>query len=102
MHTSVFQLPIGVRDALAELARKWSARGVVLSVFGSFAAGTAARDSDLDLAVEWTAGRDATLHAELMADIEALPTVRPIDVVDLSEADAAFVAAIRPSMRRVA
>ncbi len=97
MHTSVFQLPVGVLDALAELARKWSARGVVLSVFGSFAAGTAARDSDLDLA-----GRDAMLHAELMADIEALPTVRPIDVVDLSEADAAFVAAIRPGMRRVA
>ena len=90
MHKSVFQLPLGVRDALAALARKWSARGVVLSVFGSFASGTAAFDSDLDLAVEWTAGRDATLHAELMADIEALPTVRPIDVVDLSEADAAF------------
>lgn len=102
MSPSGFQLPPAVREAIRDLAARWLPRGAVIWLFGSFATGTACRDSDLDLAVEWAGVRDEATRAQLLAEIEALPTVRPIDVVDLSEAAPAFIAAIRPTMRRVA
>lgn len=97
-----FQLPQGVQDALTALAKKWAPRGIVVSIFGSFARGTGRLDSDLDIAIEWAGDRDEYTWQEFLSDIEALPTVRPIDVVDLNTADAAFATSIRPTLRRVA
>ncbi len=101
-----FQLPAGVADAVAELARRWESRGLVVSMFGSFARGEARRDSDIDLAVEWTGKRqgerDESLWCEFLADVDRLPTVRRIDVVDVSTAEESFIKSIRPQFRRVA
>ncbi len=101
-----FQLPSGVSDAVADLARRWESRGLVISMFGSFARGDARRDSDIDLAVEWSGmlkgERDESLWREFLAEVDRLPTVRRIDVVDVSTAEESFIKAIRPQFRRVA
>ena len=102
MRENIFKLPQGVQDALASLATKWKPRGIVVSLFGSFARETARIDSDLDIAIEWTGARSEQAWQEFLADIEALPTVRQIDVVDVDTADAQFASAIRPLLRRVA
>ena len=95
-------IPKGVQDALASLAAKWAPRGLIVSLFGSFARGAGRADSDLDVAVQWTRARSDAAWHEFLQDIEQLPTVRPIDVVDLSTVDAEFAAAIKPLLRRVA
>lgn len=102
MQGDSFQLPVGVQDALSDLAKRWASRGIIVSMFGSFARGTGRRDSDIDLAIEWGVERNERLWQEFLNDIDALPTVRKIDVVDLHTADRAFSESIRPLLRRVA
>jgi predicted nucleotidyltransferase len=46
--------------------------------------------SDLDLGVLWENKRSAQVFAELYRDIQDLPTIRKIDLVDMGQVDEDF------------
>lgn len=75
--------------ALAEVADRASGAGVNVLVFGSFATGTNRPNSDLDLGVLAPAGTESVVR-QLRADLADLPTIRPIDAVDLNTASETF------------
>lgn len=77
-------LPDGLRSALVDLARTYRARGADLFVFGSFGRGEELPGSDLDLGVEWRVPCSPALFRELSDDVENLPTIRKIDLVDFA------------------
>ena len=58
------------RDAVLRLAKRHGARN--LRVFGSVARGDASDASDLDLLVDWEAGRSLLDHVGLVQDLEEL------------------------------
>ena len=60
----------GARDEILRLAARRGARN--LRVFGSVARGEANENSDLDLLVEWDAGRSLLDHAGLVEDLHEL------------------------------
>lgn len=83
-------IPPRLWQNLQHLAEKYQVMGVDLFIFGSYAKGTQRPVSDLDLGVEWQAERDAKVFSNLYWDIQDLPTIRKIDLVDFSQCDAEF------------
>lgn len=79
-----------VVSALRDVADWARRRGVSLIVFGSFATGDNRPGSDLDLAIPEGAAVSPETLRELASRIEDLPTVRPVDLVDLSEVSEPF------------
>jgi predicted nucleotidyltransferase len=89
-HELTIPLPARLWRHLQELARKYRKDGVVLFIFGSFAQGNARPTSDLDLGVEWQGQPNPTVFRRLYQDAQTLPTIRPIDLVDFSQAGSRF------------
>ena len=83
-------LPARLVQELQRLAQKYQAEGLDLFVFGSFARGEPYPASDLDLGVEWRQQPDPQTFARLYWEIQALPTIRKIDLVDFSQTGPAF------------
>ena len=88
--------------ALCDIGRRFSARGLHLFLFGSFASGTQRPGSDLDLGFELAPGAPATIIDELRSAIDDLPTIRPVDLVDFTRADPDFVRVARSRTRELA
>ncbi|MHC1767853.1 MAG: nucleotidyltransferase domain-containing protein [Verrucomicrobiia bacterium] len=80
-------LPECVLEFLLDTAREFRLRGLELILFGSFAQGRQRPNSDLDLGVRWTSTPDRNLRRQLADRLDALPSIRPIDLVDLDAAD---------------
>ena len=78
-------------DALCGIAARFAPRGVYLFVFGSFASGDQHQASDLDLGFRLQSGADRAIEHELRTAIDALPTIRAVDLVDFDCADPDFV-----------
>ena len=78
-----------LRESLASLGEQVRRDGGKLFVFGSFASGAARCNSDLDLGFLFPHG-SAMQKQRLTEAIEQLPTIRPIDMVDLENVDEAF------------
>ena len=76
--------------ALRDLAQAYRPQGVELFVFGSFARGDARKTSDLDLGVQWHGERSERTFARLYQAVQALPTIRKIDLVDFSQVSPDF------------
>ena len=87
-------LPAPVLEGLRRLAAEASARGIRLFLFGSFARGDARPNSDLDLGYELRGGVPPVNRTWLLDAVAALPTIRPIDLVDF--------AGVSPEFRNVA
>jgi predicted nucleotidyltransferase len=83
-------LPDRLLHDLQELARKYQKDGVRLFIFGSFAQGKARPTSDLDLGVEWRGQPDPAVFRQLYQEVQSLPTIRPIDLVDFSHTNPRF------------
>jgi predicted nucleotidyltransferase len=83
-------LPSPVLEGLRRLAAESSARGIRLFLFGSFARGDARPTSDLDLGYEMQGGIQPVNRRWLFDAVDALPTIRPIDLVDFASVSPAF------------
>jgi len=83
-------LPARLLRELQKLARKYYEDGISLFIFGSFARGDPRPTSDLDLGVEWHTERNPRTFSRLYWDVQELPTVREIDLVDFGQVDANF------------
>jgi len=59
-------------------------------LFGSWAKGLAEPTSDIDLAIQGMQAVGSLLLSRLRGDIASIPTLRRIDVVDLSQTDESF------------
>ncbi|RME51256.1 MAG: nucleotidyltransferase domain-containing protein [Caldilineae bacterium] len=79
-----------VLQELYRLARKYHQEGVVLFIFGSFARGDQRPNSDLDLGVEWHGEPRPEVFLRLYWEVQDLPTIRPIDVVDFAQVAPSF------------
>jgi len=85
-----YSLPQRLLRALQELAGEYRRDGLELFIFGSFARGDQRPTSDLDIGVEWRGERDPETFLHLYRDVQALPTIRQIDLVDLTQVDPDF------------
>ena len=90
MNTLRSSLPPQLLDKLQQLAQKYYAEGLDLFVFGSFARGDQKPTSDLDLGVEWHGKPKPEIFLKLYWDIQALPTIRKIELVDFDQTDLNF------------
>jgi predicted nucleotidyltransferase len=85
-----------VRAHLQELAKQQARFGVRLFLFGSVARTWPEAHLGADLDIGYAMDPDRSDRAErvrsLQRDLEALPTIRPVDLVDMTHASADFVA----------
>lgn len=70
-------------EQAASTIRARLGRGTTVLWFGSWVRGTAVPRSDVDLAIDSGAPLSGVERASLDGDIEHLPTLRGIDIVDL-------------------
>jgi hypothetical protein len=82
-------LPPRVKASLHSLAQETRASGGKLFVFGSFARGDARTTSDLDLGFS-APPADHQVRQLLAERIPALPTIRPIELVDFDQLEPEF------------
>ena len=87
-------LPAQVRNHLHQVAKKQARLGVRMFLFGSVARTwpQAHLGADLDIGYEIDGNRSdrADRLESLERDIQALPSIRPVDLVDFSKAGEAF------------
>lgn len=83
-------LPRTVVARLAEIADWARPLGAAIVVFGSFAVGCNRPTSDLDLGVIAAEGSGRDLTPRIRSRLDTLPTVRRIDLVDLSTVSPGF------------
>jgi predicted nucleotidyltransferase len=79
------RLPPRLGSRLKALAQKYRARGIDLFLFGSLARKDNRSNSDLDLGLEWRRPVSAKLFRELCREVDDLPTIRKVDLVDFSK-----------------
>lgn len=91
---AMIPIDLRVREALCSLATRYKKKGVRVFLFGSVASTwpLALKGADFDIGFEWISDAvdKRTLLQELETDIAALPTIRPIDLVDFSFVSSAF------------
>lgn len=94
LETLAHVLPSRLLQRLQQLAQTYRQAGVELFVFGSFARGDQRPTSDLDLGGEWASERDPQTFTRLYWDVQQLPTIRKIELVDFTQ--------VGPRFKRVA
>jgi predicted nucleotidyltransferase len=91
MHNELhLSLPSRLLRDLHQLAQKYQKEGLKLFIFGSFARGNPHSTSDLDLGVEWRGKRNPAAFLRLYWEVQALPTIRPIELVDFAQTGSSF------------
>jgi predicted nucleotidyltransferase len=91
------ELPEEVRrltELIADVLSLYLEHPFRLILFGSFARGDASPFSDLDLAVDAGSEIEGRLWSRILFEVEELPTLRKIDLVDLWKAPEALKKAI--------
>jgi predicted nucleotidyltransferase len=91
---SLNSLPPRLVSRLKALGRKYQEQGVDLFVFGSQAREDCRPNSDLDLGIAWRRPVSRKLFRELCKDVDDLPTIRKVDLVDF--------ASVPPSWKEIA
>jgi predicted nucleotidyltransferase len=88
-----------LREVRAVVARVLGAREATVYLFGSFAAGTQRRTSDIDIAIESETPLPRALLAKLRDALEESRVPYRVDVVDLAEASAELRERVRRTGR---
>ena len=84
------KLPVRLISELVHLGKKYKPRGIRIFIFGSVVQENGRGGSDLDLGVIWECERSERIFNSLYWDIQDLPTVRKIDLVDMEQVDSVF------------
>lgn len=79
-----------ILDMITTAIRKHVPKEYSILLFGSWAQSDASPTSDIDIAIHGSQSIDAVVMAMIREDIEDLPTLRKIDIVDLHAADEKF------------
>ncbi len=79
-----------IQEALGIIRRHLPDRGLKVFLFGSWAKGSAEPTSDIDIAILGPLPIDDLLLLRIREEINGLPTLRRIDVVDLNNTDERF------------
>jgi len=79
-----------IRDAVKIIRRHLPAREFEIVLFGSWVRGDARETSDIDIGVAGPKPVDDVTLLRIKSEIEGIPTLRRIDIVDLSKADDTF------------
>lgn len=83
-----------VRDGLRDVALRHAQRGVRVFLFGSVARSwpkaPIGADFDIGYEIDRSLGDRDVRRRELERDVETLPSIRPVDLVDFSEVTEAF------------
>ena len=79
-----------ISDAVNIIRRHLSDREFEIVLFGSWARGDAQENSDIDLGLVGPESVDDTTLLRIKEEIRCIPTLRRIDVVDLSKTDDTF------------
>ena len=79
-----------IQEALDIIRRHLPDPGLKVFLFGSWAKGSAEPTSDIDIAILGPQPIDDMLLLRLREEINGIPTLRRIDVVDLNNADERF------------
>lgn len=89
-------LPAEIRSLCDEAAARLRPRlgGGRLYLYGSWARGDAVERSDIDLAVEGPAPYDPAVLAAAGQDLDDLPTLRGVSLVDLAAVEPGFRAEV--------
>lgn len=79
-----------VKELLGVIHRRLPRGEYKVLLFGSWAKDTAEPTSDIDIGILGPRAVDGMLLLRLKKEIKGIPTLRRIDVVDLTDADEAF------------
>ncbi|HEV2426567.1 MAG TPA: nucleotidyltransferase domain-containing protein [Terriglobia bacterium] len=79
-----------ISDAVKIIRRHLPAREFEIVLFGSWVRGNAHATSDIDLGLAGPNPVDDLILSRIKREIESIPTLRRIDIVDLSKADDRF------------
>jgi predicted nucleotidyltransferase len=79
-----------ISDAVNIIRRHLSRREFEIVLFGSWARGNAQENSDIDLGLVGPESVDDMTLLRIKEEIRCIPTLRRIDVVDLSKTDDTF------------
>jgi len=83
-------LPPRLVSRFKDLGRKYGPQGVKLFVFGSQTRKDCRPNSDLDLGIECSRPVSPELFRNICKDVENLPTIRKVDLVDFSKVSPAW------------
>ena len=75
---------------IARVIRQFLTEDYKIFLFGSWAKGTAADTSDVDIAIDGPKKIDQDVMIRIKAGLEGIPTLRSMDVVDLNSAGEEF------------
>jgi len=82
--------PVEIEQAVARIIRKHLGPEYRVFLFGSRAGGTARRGSDYDIGIEGPARLDLSTLFVIQNEVEELPTLHKIDIVDFTGTSASF------------
>lgn len=82
--------PNEIAEAAARIIRKHVGPEYRIFLFGSRADGTARRGSDYDVGIEGPARLDLSTLFAIQHEVQELPTLHKIDIVDFTGASASF------------
>lgn len=77
---------------IVEIVRKRAPEGTDVFLFGSWADGTAQKTSDLDIGLMAKEALSSFVMTQIINEVNALPTLRKIDIVDLNSVGDRFKA----------
>lgn len=81
-----------IRKISAIIRRYLPAKDYKIYLFGSWAKGDAVETSDIDIGIFGEEPIDSWILMRIRGEIEAIPTLRKIDIVDLKMVDERFKA----------
>ncbi len=90
-----------IERAVAQIVRKHLGQEYRIFLFGSRAKGTARRGSDYDIGIEGPVPVPASIKFDIEDDLEKLPTLATIEIVDFSQASERFARSAARSARDI-
>lgn len=79
-----------IKDQVKKIIKKYLGKDVKIYIYGSFARNEETKTSDLDFAILTKKDIDPLIFSKIKSEIEEIPTLRKIDIVDLRKTNKKF------------